>query len=165
MKLKRKPKQIVDYTPKPLEFPPDFCMVIDTREQLPLFSSIGNLNVVVQKVDVGDYTIRGFEDSFCIERKMSGDFYGYIGKERRKTEKKLESMLSYEFAGLVVEASWEDLMAPQVFSKVSPAVAEGFLSSCNVRYGIHTFIHDQRDWIERWILKRALKFYNLKRGN
>ena len=151
------------YKPKAIKFPPDFILVIDTREQAPLFTRTKGLVSVVDTVKHGDYTIRGFEDRFAIERKQISDFYSYIGRERNRTVVKLNSLSQFDFAGLVIEADWTDILQHQLFSRVHPSVAEGFLCSVNIRYGIHVFAHRDRGQIERWVLKRAVKYYNLQR--
>lgn len=105
----------------------------------------------------------GFEDQFAIERKQISDFYTYIGRERDRTVEKLKSLSECEFAALVIEASIDDVLQFQVFSKVHPEVARGFLTSLNVRYGVHSYLDRSRKNIERWVLDRAIKFYRLKR--
>ena len=152
------------YEPRPLTFPDDFVIVIDTREQKPLFKNVKGLVTITQKVTYGDYTIQGFEDNFGIERKRIGDFYAYIARERERTIKKLAELSTLDFAALVIESDYDDIIQHQLFTRVHPAVAEGFLTSVNVRYDIHTFFHKDRRVIERWILKRAIKFYDIKRG-
>ena len=44
-------------------------IIVDTREQQPLWTA--GANVVVRKLDTGDYSLEGFEDVVCIERKKS----------------------------------------------------------------------------------------------
>jgi len=46
--------------------------------------------VITATLPYGDYTIKGFEDRFSIERKQMSDFYTYIGKEHDRTGKKME---------------------------------------------------------------------------
>ena len=60
IKFNPKAGQIVKFT---FDFPKGFIIVIDTREQAPLF--IGSLPrgllIVRDTLDVGDYSVRGFE--------------------------------------------------------------------------------------------------------
>ena len=51
-----------------------FNVIIDTREKIPwdmasVCSSIDN--VIIHKLDTGDYAIEGLEHTLCIERKKS----------------------------------------------------------------------------------------------
>ena len=163
VKLRARALKLESYRPKPHIFPDGFILVIDTREQKPLCTRIKGLNSLVETVRDGDYTIKGFEDKFAIERKQTSDFYGYIGKERVKTVKKLKRLAQFDFAALVIEASMDDLLSPNLYSSISPEVARGFLTSVNVRYGIHVYLDRSRKQIERWMLDRMIKYYKLVR--
>lgn len=151
------------YRPKSFVFPKDFVLVIDTREQNPLCSNVKGLTVCRDTLKNGDYSIRGFENRFAVERKKVSDFYSYIGKERRRTVEKLRRFKDYDFSGLVIEASLNDLLSPQMYTQVSPETARQFLVSANVRYGIHFFCDRQRKNIEMWLLDRAIKFFTMNR--
>jgi ERCC4-type nuclease len=151
------------YTPKPFVFPHEFVLVVDTREQNPLCTAVKGLTVCRDTLRDGDYSVKGFENRVTIERKQTSDFFSYIGKERNKTIIKLERLREFDFAALIIEASLDDLMAPQEFSQVSPEVVRQFLVSVNVRYGIHVFCDRNRKKIERWLLDRAIKFFKIQR--
>ena len=125
------------------------------------------LEIIRDTVHFGDYTIKGFEDYFAIERKMMSDFYGYIGMEQEKTVKKMkqfERMVQANgFVGLVIEASEEEVYGGYGYSKVSPETARQALASFRVRYGVQTYCSDSREAIERWVLDNAIKFFNTRR--
>ncbi len=163
---------------KRFEFPDGFKMLIDTREQRPFFMRLADKypdHFIIDTVTNGDYTLQGFKTSFAVERKQLSDFYSYISSERSvqhkndkkrmdRTKGKLIKLSKFEFAGLVIEADYFDIFNRQVFTNVSPEVARQFLVSVNIRYGIHVFINGRRKECERWLLDRAIKYYNLKRG-
>jgi len=46
-----------------------FTIIIDTREQIPW--EFGYHNTAKMKLDTGDYSIQGYEDTIAIERKKS----------------------------------------------------------------------------------------------
>ena len=95
---------------------------------------------------------------------MESDFYAYIGKERKKTMAKLERLRSFKFAALVLEGlSWDDLAVQSMYSTMTPEHTRGFLIALHMRYGLHFFCHRKREVIERWVLDRAVKFYNINR--
>lgn len=148
---------------KPYKIPNDFVLIIDTREQKPLFPRTKGLVKVVNTLNTGDYSIKGFEDQFCIERKADSDLYSFIGKERKRTVAKLEKMSQYKFAGLVIENSFDDLMMPNTYSEVSPESVRQFLISVQVRYGIHVFVSGKRKWCENFVLDSAIKFFNISK--
>ena len=152
------------YKPKPFKIPDGFILVIDTREQAPLFTRTKGLISTVDTLTHGDYSIRGFESVFAIERKQTSDFFSYIGKERQRTVKKLLQLSQFEWKALVIEATYDDLVAPQIYTAIKPEVVRSFFVSLNVRYDIHAYLDRKRENLERWILDRAIKFYNIKRG-
>ena len=176
---------------KPFAIPDGMTIVIDTREQLPCFIKAlpkkhgkvvkgkydgklkmlgkytGDLNIHIDSVPYGDYSIKGHEFEFGIERKQISDFYSYIGKERKKTTKKMQSFRDIVqgggYAALVIEASEADILSGFLMSTVSPNVARGFLVSWRVRYGLHTYFSRDRKDIERFVLDSMIKFYNVSR--
>jgi len=162
-------------------------IVIDTREQLPLFivkkgklpkgpftgklktlnPYTGELNIIIDKVNYGDYTLSGHEFEFAIERKQMSDFYAYIGRERKKTTRKMQEFSDIVneggWAALVIEASESDVLSGYMMSQVPPEVARGFLNSWRVRYGLHTYMSRERKMIERFVMDSMIKFYNIKK--
>ena len=158
----------VDTKPEPiknpnLEIPLCFRMIIDTKEKLPLFKSY-DVPILNKSLKDGDYSIEGFENSFSIERKRISDFFSYIGKERKKTTGKLERLSNMDYASLVVEASFDDLLAPQLYTKLKVSHLWGFIKSLSIKYGIDLFMHRNRAIIERYILDRMIYYYELKTG-
>lgn len=91
-------------------------ILIDTREQHPFifeaydvekkFHCLGN--------NRGDYSIHGFEGQINIERKSMEDAHGTIlgwGARRENFLKELEFLAGIEFSAIVVESSFETLLA------------------------------------------------------
>jgi ERCC4-type nuclease len=143
-------------------------LVVDTREQRPLFTEpIEGLEVVTAALPHGDYSLQGFTDRFAVERKQVGDFFGYIGKERERTTKKMaefkEMIRARGWAALVIEASEADLLAGYTMSRISPETARQALVSFEVRYGVHVYYNRSRADIERWVLDRAIKYFKIQR--
>ena len=153
---------------KPWRIPEGFVMLQDTREQRPLFTDPpGCLEVVTTTLRYGDYSIRGFEDRFAIERKQMSDFYAYIGRQREATTRKMEDfrqiICSGGWVGLVIESSESNLLSGYMMSRISPETARQALVSFEVRYGVHVFYSRSRGEIMRWVLDRAIKFYRIQR--
>lgn len=155
---------------KPFKIPQGFTLIIDTREQRPLFTSSNkpkDLPILSQKLNYGDYSIRGFTDKFAIERKQISDFYSYIGKEREKTVQKMNEfdaiIKSGGWVGLIIECSEEEILWGLMISKVSPEVARQAINSFRVRYNIHIYYSKNRDDLCRFTLDSAIKFYNIQR--
>jgi ERCC4-type nuclease len=166
--MKLKPIYIQSGNLKPVKVPDGFGLVVDSREQKPLFGeTTDGLEVITDTLHHGDYSIRGFENMFTIERKKISDFYSYIGRERDRTIRKMgqfrEIVSSGGFAGLVIEASECNLLSGYIMSRVSPETARQALVSFEIRYGVHIYYSKSRKDIARWILDRAIKFYRVMR--
>lgn len=151
---------------KPYIFPPDFCLVIDTREQRPLFTAHPPKGLIMVRDTLahGDYSIRGLETKVAVERKGITDLVSYMTTERKRTKAKLEAMEPLGFKALVVESYWDDLFLPKFYSTVSPEVIRQSLVSFEVKFKLNLFVHPIREEIERWILDRLVYFFKLIRG-
>lgn len=147
------------------KIPADFALVVDTREQRPLFTSPPEGLIIIKKaLKHGDYSIQGFEDKVAVERKKMSDLMSYIGSERERTCAKLEAMRDLEWKALVVEESWDDLFLPKMYSRLSASTIRQALVSFNVRFGLHIFCHSIRSECEKFILDRLLYFFNRQRN-
>ena len=154
-------KFLKPYQLKPTEIPNGFVLLTDTREQRPLFSRIPKgLTIASATLSNGDYSIRGFEDIFAIERKAH-DLFGYCTGERDKTQAKMIRFKKMEFVGLAIEMKESDVYQFQQFSKAHPEQIRGALISFQVRYGVHVHFGN-RESCARWILDCAVKFWNIK---
>lgn len=148
------------------EFPEGFILVVDTREQDRLFKKPPRGLVIVRdKLDAGDYSIKGFESSVAIERKNVMDLFGSLGKERDRFKKEIERLERYERVWLVIEGSEEEVLSFQPYSQLHPNVVRASLASIEVRYHIGVYYARTKGDAERWILDRLLKFFKTKRGN
>lgn len=151
------------YTLKPTIIPPDMVMIVDTREQRPLFTHSRmpkGLTISSETLKNGDYSIRGFEDKICFERKVA-DIFPYCSSEHDKTVAKMKRLREYEFAGLIIEFKESELLQFQENSHVHPEVVRAALISFEIRYGIHIY-YGTRDNCARWMLDRMVKFWNVK---
>jgi ERCC4-type nuclease len=97
-----------------------FTIIIDTREQLPyqfrdirierckafVWKKIGTLKT-------GDYSIAGYENRVCVERKSLADLYGTLGSGRERFEREFERMQELDASLIVIEASWKEIAYPE----------------------------------------------------
>ncbi len=148
---------------KPHVIPEDMVVVVDTREQTPLWLPKPPKNLVFMRGTLhnGDYSIRGYEDKFAIERKQS-DLFAYLTSERNKTRDKLIRLKEYEFKALVIEYSEDEIFAPQLFTAISPEVVRQSLISFEVKYGLHVY-YGNKENIERKVLDWMIYYFNYKR--
>jgi len=151
-------------TLKPYKFPEGMVLVVDTREQMPLFHKLPKGLVLTRDtLHHGDYSIKGFEDKFFIERKQISDLIPYLVKDHDKTRVKLDKCKDFLFKGLVIEASEADVLSPQMFTQATPEQVRQNLVSLEIRFGLNVYYSRSRKDIERWILDRCIKFVKIMR--
>lgn len=93
----------------------NFEIIIDTREQQPW--EFQNMDKTVAKLDTGDYSLKGLEDIFCIERKGSvSEFANNITEKRFKDVVARLSKIPHSF--LLLEFNLEDVLIYPVGSSV-----------------------------------------------
>ena len=119
---------------KPAADPPAFpcAVVIDTREQHPYsFADItdvvrGEPQVIAVRTEVrtlasGDYSLAGYEHRVAVERKSKQDLFGTVGQGRDRFERELVRLNGMQFAAVVVEAEWSEVMGdPPPHTQLQP---------------------------------------------
>ena len=141
-----------------IKVPKDFVLIQDTREQKPLFHES---DMVIEKaLKVGDYSIVGFDEQITIERKSIPDLYGSV--KRPSFERRVERMLGYKWAGLMIEGTEDDVMRKQMYGKMGPKQIYGALASYEIQ-GIHIYFAGRKRDARNWIMTRLIKFYNYYR--
>lgn len=148
---------------KPHIIPKDMIVIIDTREQNPLWLPKPMKDLVITRgtLSNGDYSLRGHESTFAIERKQN-DIFAYLTSERERTKVKLERLKRYEFAALVIEFEEDELYMPHFFTEISPEVIRQSLISFEIKYGIHVFYGDRKA-LERKVLDWMIYYWKIKR--
>lgn len=151
-------------------------VVIDTREQTPwTFLDLscdqqdggGPLTIPTVRGSLasGDYSLLGFETRVAVERKSFIDLFGTIGQGRDRFERELQRLADFDFAAVVVEASWEEVStSPPQFSQLKPKTVFRSILAWSVRYPrVHWFAAGPRRLaevtafrlLERWLRERA----------
>jgi len=140
---------------------PDFCIIIDTREQIPYtFESISQGITEKKTLKTGDYSLKGFEDIVCVERKTLSDAYGTFGKGRARFEKELERMMAYQYAAVVIEADWHTIIkAPPRRSRLNPKTVHASVITWQQRFGVHFWTCPNRQFAERTTFRILERFY------
>lgn len=112
--------------------PTPFLVVIDSREQqnyqfqgLVSDARDGRRPLLVctevRGLESGDYSIAGYEKWIAIERKSLQDTYSTIGQGRDRFVRELQRLNEMQFAAVVVEASWDDILhRPPSHSQLPP---------------------------------------------
>lgn len=166
VKRKKSPPKVRTKFP-PFNIPEDFILQIDTRETRPMFlgSNIDGLSYIIDKVEHGDYTYVGGDDVVGIERKQRSDFYSYI-QQYDLTTRKLKAMKHLKFKALVIESSEQDLYDMDTCHTEHMTVQKvrEFLYRVNVKYGMHVYMNDDLEIMERWVLDRLIRVYTYERA-
>lgn len=79
-------------------------IIEDTREQTPLdFSGFRDVDSVRRGLKTGDYSIEGYENQICFERKSIPDLVGTLIKGHERFLREMERMQFYEIKYILVE--------------------------------------------------------------
>jgi ERCC4-type nuclease len=93
----------------------NFHIIVDTREQQPW--AFEHMEKSISKLDTGDYSLRGLENVFCIERKNSvSEFANNITEKRFKDV--IDRMSNIQHSFLLLEFDLEDVLIYPVGSNV-----------------------------------------------
>ena len=84
----------------------NIIIIEDSREQTPLdFSGFRGVESVRQGLKTGDYSIQGFEDKLCFERKSVQDLVGTLIGGHERFLREMERMRDFEARYILVEHS------------------------------------------------------------
>ncbi len=138
--------------------PPDYVVVKDTREQKGYwFSNYDKCGGMVdRKLDTGDYSIEGFEDVLCIERKASvSEIANNMGKKKDSFHREIERMDKFRFPFLICEFSLDDVMnfpegsdiplQKRQFMKISPKYLLKCFMDYQVNYNVKVLFCGNKD--------------------
>jgi len=143
--------------------PVGMILVVDTREQDALFKKPPKgLLMVRDTLEVGDYSLKGFEGKVTLERKTILDLLNCLGNDRERFKRELERMKEFEFKGILVEGNEDDLYQHHDFSLMHPEAIRQSVVSIEIRHGVH-FYFGSREKLERVCLDRLIKFWRVKR--
>lgn len=151
----------------------EFIIIRDTREQKPFLFNKETLKIAeapvvqVATLRTGDYSLFGFEDRICIERKSLVDLFGSCGKGRDRFEREFQRMAEYEYSALVIESDWHEIYkTPPQRSKVHPKNLLRSLLAWHMRYDVHIWACPGKIFAEKTTYLLLDRFYRdqLKAG-
>lgn len=131
-------------------------ILIDSREQTPLDFE-GLLPSKSASLYTGDYSIKGFEHDFAVERKSLGDLASSICLKR--FEKELHRLRGFKFKRLLIVGSVRDAREGKYFSKLPPKALFAKLSAFEVRYDIPIAWESNRSHAARIVARWAWFYY------
>lgn len=108
-------------------------LVTDTREQLPLpFKRLASVRATLTS---GDYSFRGGEELFAVERKTVADLVGCcVGENRERFFREMYRLRGYRFKRLLVVGTRDEIEAGTDRSDLSPKVVLTTLSAIEARF-------------------------------
>ena len=119
-------------------------LIIDTREQRPWTFEGQGFSMVREKLDAGDYSVRGFEKRISIERKSLDDWTGTVMRDRARFYRELELLRAYEFRCVVIEGSVREIMAKLYTSQAEPQAVLGFVAEVTVAQAVPVYLAGTR---------------------
>lgn len=146
----------------------NFHIVIDTREQHPWVFE--HMEKSISKLDTGDYSLRGLENIFCIERKGSvSEFANNITEKRFKDVTDRLAHIKYAF--LLLEFDLEDILIYPVGStvpkkmwdklRITPKFILKHINELQILYNIKVIFCGDASNAEKMALSLMRKIYEL----
>jgi len=141
---------------------------VDKREQLPytfLGSRYPDVIVVKKSLDVGDYSLDGWEHDLFIERKTCADFISSITQGRERFEREMERV-SQVFRYLLIEMNLSDVLLGNYRSGADPHSVIATIMSWQIRFTLTTmFVGDraQGETAVYWLCREYRRNRQLKR--
>lgn len=110
-------------------------VIVDTREQEPL--PIERLPVTRGTLYTGDYSVRGMEELFAVERKSVPDLVSCCAaSNRERFENELHRLRGFRFRRLLVIGTKQEIEAGAYRSSIRPSAVIGTLNAFEVRYDV-----------------------------
>jgi len=147
-------------------------IVVDTREQEPYTfaglksDQVNGGHVMTVRTErrtlkSGDYSLSGFETRVAVERKSLADLFGTIGQGRERFERELERLSQYEFATVMIESTWAEILnSPPAHSKLPAKTVLRSALAWQQRYpNVHWFTAGTRRTAEAITLRILERFW------
>lgn len=144
---------------------PKFTIVRDTREQegkgWNFRASKNCAGVVREKLDVGDYSIKGLENIVCIERKTIGDLWSTLGlqKNYERFLREWDRAKNHRMKYLIIEGTLADVNRGYRWSKVHANLIHAKLFSLQVKHNVHVVFAGRQDVARAYVRKLLDKLY------
>ena len=109
-------------------------ILVDSREKTPLtFSHLPSEPATLQS---GDYSVKGLEEIFAVERKSMADLVGSLKSGRDRFMRELHRLRGFTFARLLVVGTLSELYTMSQRGRVNLDQVEHSLLSIEQRYGV-----------------------------
>lgn len=128
-------------------------IVTDTREQTPL--TFTRLASVWDTLHTGDYSVRGLENEFAVERKTLNDLASCCsGENRQRFFRELHRLRGFRFKRLLVIGEAWEIPAKRYGSSISPKAVLSTLAVIEARFDVPVVhvknANEGAETVERW---------------
>ena len=138
-----------------------FTVIRDSREKAghgyKFRASANCLPMKTHKLDVGDYSIEGYEHIIMVERKTIADLWGTLVQGRVRFMKEMERAKDHRVKYLIIEGSLADVNKGIRYSKVRAEYIISSLISLEMKHGVHVIYTSKRPDIAQAYVRRLLK--------
>lgn len=110
-------------------------LLVDTREQRPL--QFSHLPAESATLYTGDYSVKGLEEFFTVERKSLADLAGSLTRERDRFMHEMHRMRGYPSAYLLAIGDDKELYRLEAQGRLKLRQVEHSLRAIQCRYGVH----------------------------
>ena len=128
-------------------------IVVDTREQKPYWKE--GPEIIRRGLKTGDYSIEGYEDKICIERKSLPDLFGTLGKGHTRFKKELERARELDYFAILIDGSMSSCVNKDFkgskHSMMAGHVVLKILFTLHIKYGVNFFFSNGRHESRRLI--------------
>ena len=123
-------------------------IIVDSREQKPLFNNNKIDTVEIKALKTGDYSISGFEDKIAIERKSLLDLFGTLTGGHKRFKKELERAKELDYFAIVIEGTYRQIrdkdFKGSYHTRMKGFIINKIVFTLIVKYGIHIFFASDR---------------------
>lgn len=110
-------------------------LLVDTREQRPL--QFSHLPAESATLYTGDYSVKGLEEVFAVERKSLADLAGSLTRERDRFMREMHRLRGYQFPYLLAIGDDMELSRLIAQGRLKLHQVEHSLRAIESRYGVH----------------------------
>jgi len=127
---------------------PSPTIITDTREQKPLvFQHLASESGTLQS---GDYSIKGLEHDFAVERKSIADLCQSCTRGRERFERELHRLRGFHFARVLIVGSPHEVQTKAHNSKAVFASVSAFEARWNIPFVWEPSPELAARMVERW---------------
>jgi len=137
----------------------DFTVIQDSREKIP-YTFSDSVPVEQGTLNTGDYTVKGFEDVFAVERKSLPDLLKSITWERKRFKKEIERGDDFLAFVVMIEVPMKTVLEKDYRRDVHPNAIMGTIQNWEKYHTVEFVWATDRDDAEEATLRLLQKWYD-----